>query len=525
MAPTRRKAPKPEYFGGDARPLFGTGSMLILGDNLETLPIWVESESVDLIHLDPPFNSNATYNMLFKHVDGTPAAAQIKAFTDSWQWNELSEATYDELLSRGGSIARVMRAFWDLLDGSCNLLAYLSMMAPRRIELRRVLKQTGTVYLHCDPTSGHYLKLLLDAVFDVRNFRNEIVWCYRGGGVPRQDFAKKHDLIYRYSKSDTYTFDVDAVRIPYSEDVMASGALRYDKSYRSNKVYEGYRPNPLGKHPEDWWEIQPLMPSDKRERVGYPTQKPLALLERIIAASSNSGDLVLDLFCGCGTTIDAAERLGRRWIGIDISRLATDVIEERLLTQHDKRANKDYDLRVFPPTIEKAERLAAQDRHAFQEWACFRVAATPTGKGADRGIDGVIDGYVQGKRWRALVSVKSGHSVKVSELRDLLGTVDREKAQTGIFLTLAKPPRTFATDLAEAGLGDLRIPRLQVITVAELFEGRRPATPAPADVAQFDLTVPAAVAKKATEAGAASISVPKEGGAGALEPAIGAAEG
>jgi site-specific DNA-methyltransferase (adenine-specific) len=502
VAPARRKPPKPEYFGGDARPLFSTGSMLILGDNLETLPIWVDSESVDLIYLDPPFNSNATYNMLFRHFDGTPAAAQIRAFTDTWTWNAAAADAYDDLLTRGGPIARVMRAFWDLLDGRCNLLAYLSMMAPRLIELRRVLKQTGTIYLHCDPTSGHYLKLLLDAVFDVRNFRNEIVWCYRGGGVPRSDFAKKHDLIYRYSKSDTYTFNVDAVRIPYSEDVLASGPSRYDKSYRSNKVYGGYRPNPLGKHPEDWWEIQPLMPSDKRERVGYPTQKPLALLERIIAASSNPGDLVLDPFCGCGTTIDAAERLGRRWIGIDISRLATDVIEERLLTQHGKRASADYDLRVFPPTIEEAERLAVQNRHAFQQWACFRIGATPTGKGADRGIDGVIDGYVNGQRWRALVSVKSGKSVTVPELRDLLGTVEREKAQTGIFVTLAEPPRTFAHDVTEAGLGDLRIPRLQVITVAELFAGKRPITPAPAGIAQFDLAEPAAVAKKMADAGA-----------------------
>ena len=206
---------------------------------------------------------------------------------------------------------------------------YLAWIEPRLIEMRRLLKPTGSIYLHCDPTMSHYLKVLMDSVFGREQFRNEIIWCYRGGGVPRSDFARKHDVILRYSKTREVTFNVDDVRIPYSQDVLTSGASRYDKSYRTNKTYSGYRLNDKGKHPEDWWEIQPLMPSDKRERTGYPTQKPLSLLDRIILASSNPGDVVLDPFCGSGTALVAADRAGRQWIGIDASLEAIRIARER----------------------------------------------------------------------------------------------------------------------------------------------------------------------------------------------------
>ena len=169
----------------------------------------------------------------------------------------------------------------------------------------------------------------MDAIFGRANFRNEIIWCYRGGGVPRKDFARKHDTIFRYSKTGTYSFNLDEVRVPYSDSVMESHPSRYDKSYRPGKVYSGYAPNPKGKHPEDWWELQPIMPSSG-ERLGYPTQKPLKLLDRIIRASSNEGDVILDPFCGCGTTLHAAQALDRRWLGIDICLKACGVIEERL---------------------------------------------------------------------------------------------------------------------------------------------------------------------------------------------------
>ncbi|MCG9133632.1 HNH endonuclease, partial [Candidatus Poribacteria bacterium] len=210
------------------------------------------------------------------------------------------------------------------------MMIYLMAMTIRLIEMHRILKPTGSIYLHCDPTASHYLKLVMDAIFEKENFRNEIVWCYRGGGVPKNDFSRKHDIILRYSKTEDVTFNIDDIRIPYSVSVMESSESRYDKSYRGNNVYSGYRPNKLGKHPEDWWTIQPLMPSDKKERTGYPTQKPLKLLERIIKASSNEGDVVLDPFCGCATACVAAEKLRRQWVGIDISPSAEAITKLRL---------------------------------------------------------------------------------------------------------------------------------------------------------------------------------------------------
>ncbi|MDE0040183.1 MAG: DNA methyltransferase [Gammaproteobacteria bacterium] len=206
--------------------------------------------------------------------------------------------------------------------------AFMCFMAVRLLAMHRVLKPTGSIYLHCDPTASHYLKAVMDAVFGWKNFRNEIAWCYRGGGVPRDGFGKKHDLIFRYSKGKAATFNVDAVRIPYSED--SAQRLKYKaKAFTSSGTYDNYEQNPKGKHPEDWWIMQPIMPSAK-ERLGYPTQKPLSLYERIVKASSNEGDVVLDPFCGCATTLVAAERLKRRWVGVDIWEKAHETVIRRL---------------------------------------------------------------------------------------------------------------------------------------------------------------------------------------------------
>ena len=206
--------------------------------------------------------------------------------------------------------------------------SYLIMMAVRLLELNRLLKPTGSIYLHCDPTASHYLKLLMDVVFGPSNFRNEIVWCYRGGGVPKLDFARKHDTILRYGKTKDVTFNTDAVRTAYSED--SAERLRYTaRSFRGDKICSSYAQNPKGKHPDDWWVIQPIMPSSK-ERRGYPTQKPLALLERVIKASSNEGDTVLDPFCGCATALIASEKLNRKWVGIDLSDVAQTLVKLRM---------------------------------------------------------------------------------------------------------------------------------------------------------------------------------------------------
>ncbi len=296
-------------------------STLFTGDNLPVLR-GLNSDTIDLMYLDPPFNSNRTYSAPI----GSKAAGA--AFKDAWTLSDCDNAWHGEIADKDPAMYAAIDA--SERTHSKGMKSYLIMMAVRLLEMRRILKSTGSLYVHCDPTASHYLKLLLDAVFGKENFRNEIVWCYRGGGVPQKDFAKKHDVIFRYSLGKQYTFNVDSVRIPYSPSVMQSHPSRYDKSYRENAVYSGYAPNTKGKHPEDWWQMQPLMPSDRKERTGYPTQKPLALLERIIQASSAEGDLVLDPFCGCATTLVAAEQLGRRWIGIDLSKRAATLVQSRM---------------------------------------------------------------------------------------------------------------------------------------------------------------------------------------------------
>ena len=288
------------------------------GDNLDVMR-GMNDGCVDLIYLDPPFNSNRNYAAPI----GSKAAGA--AFKDTWDLTDVDEAWHNE-------IAEIDLALYKVIDASQfshgnGMKSYLIMMAVRLLEMRRILKSTGSIYLHCDPTASHYLKSLMDSVFGAANFRNEIVWAYRGGGVPKSDFARKHDIVFRYGKTKDVIFNVDEVRLPYSQD--SEDRLRYTaRAFRSSGTYDNYRPNPKGKHPEDWWVMQPIMPSS-RERLGYPTQKPLALLDRIIKASSNEGDVVLDPFCGCATTCIAAERLDRQWIGIDLSPMAVKLVEQR----------------------------------------------------------------------------------------------------------------------------------------------------------------------------------------------------
>ena len=287
------------------------------GDNLDIMR-GMNSASVDLIYLDPPFNSKADYAAPI----GSKAAGA--AFKDTWTLRDVDAEWVNLMEAKHPALHRVLLAAMTSSDKS-----YLAYMAVRLLEMRRILKPTGSIYLHCDPTMSHYLKLVMDAVWGRKASRNEIVWCYRGGGVPTYDFARKHDIILRYSPAKTPTFNVDEVRIPYSDDSMER--LEYTaRAFRSSGVYDSYKPNPKGKHPEDWWPMQPLMPSEKRERVGYPTQKPMRLLERIIRASSNPGDMVLDPFCGCATTLVVADAWDRHWAGIDISEKASELVRARI---------------------------------------------------------------------------------------------------------------------------------------------------------------------------------------------------
>jgi site-specific DNA-methyltransferase (adenine-specific) len=295
---------------------------LYLGDNLEILRARIPENSVDLVYLDPPFNSAGTYSLAAGKRGETTDAARSAVFTDRWRWSEQAERDFRAVLTERGAVAESALALRSLLRES-GLTAYLLMAARRLLALRKVMKPSGSLYLHCDPTAGHYLKIVADGIFGRKNFINEIVWHYTGGGRSKSRFSRKHDCIYLYGNGGKPTFNPDPVRTPYNP---ASGYARGGITSRAGKRY---LPNPQGALPDDVWDI-PIINPLSRERTGYPTQKPLALLERMLAASSNRGDSVLDPFCGSGTTLHAAQKLGRRWTGIDNAPLAVEYSAKRL---------------------------------------------------------------------------------------------------------------------------------------------------------------------------------------------------
>jgi DNA modification methylase len=499
-----------EYGGSDphmARQLrFDLGQCLFFGDNLDILSTYIGDESVDLVYLDPPFNSNRTYNAIFKRKDGSPAAAQIQAFDDTWQWSLESEIVFRRVVESGGEISRTLRGLREILQPS-DMLAYLVMMAPRLIELRRVLKSTGSLYLHCDPTASHYLKVILDAVFGPQGFRNEISWRrtpFSGSSKAKaQQLPRSHDVLLFYTKGSEWTWH--GPTLPYTSDYLKRFKWKDDHGYYrktllktysqatldrlrdedrlieperhgSNYSYKQYLDESSGTRQVDdvWIDINMLNPVAK-ERLGYPTQKPVALLERIIEESSNVGDVILDPFCGCGTAIDAAERLGRRWIGIDITKVAIEVIQTRL---SERFPHLDYSVRGSPTTMDEVDFLADRDKYAFQQWVCDRLGIdADIRKGADKGIDGEIVRYSDDdKPWRAVVSVKGG-GVNVTQIRDLRGTLERERADGGIFVTRKPPTKPMRTEALEAGLTDQGVPKIQILTAEDLVNGISPQIP------------------------------------------------
>ena len=356
------------------------------------------------------------------------------------------------------------------------MLAYLSYMALRLVECRSVLKETGSIYLHCDPTASHYLKVVLDAVFGAKNFRNEIVWCYSGGGIPKNDFPRKHDVIFRYSKTDTYLFNKDAVRVPYDSDYKAT--VFSGKATRApGKIY---KPNPRGKIVEDWWRNLPR-PYGK-ESLGYPTQKPLALLERIIRASSNPGDIVLDPFCGCGTTVEAAATLNRQFIGIDIASFALDLIRERRLQ------NREVPIIGVPLQLEDAAQMVKEDAFAFEKWAIERIPGLLANQVqvGDGGIDGRgRTAYpLEGTEANLVLAQVKGGEFKPNDLRAFRGVMASEEAALGIFITLRKlegrQRRNAERELAGFGMfqqGASEFPRLQLWSIEEYYDDRFPYMP------------------------------------------------
>ena len=493
---------------------------LYYGDNLDILRRYVPDESVDLIYLDPPFNSKATYNMLFEEHDGSKAAAQFQAFEDTWHWDQAAAAAYQEVAERGEKISQALIAMRQML-GDTDMLAYLSMMAIRLIELRRVLKPTGSIYLHCDPTASHYLKIIMDAVFGVKYYRNEIIWERFGSHNDPNRFGKVTDTILYYTKSDNYIFN--PIRIEYSEEhltkrfrysdpdgrkfwpntMLAPGGRgpeyewngftrhwRFTKEnmqkldangeiYYSEKGFP-YRKNYLdimqGQLVQNLWKDIKMTKSGS-ERLGYQTQKPEALLERIIQASSNPGDVVLDPFCGCGTAVVAAQKLGRQWIGIDITHVAITVMKRRLIETFEPDPN--FNVIGEPTTVEDAAELAQSDPYQFQWWALGLVGARPIEqkKGADKGIDGRLYFHEKdgGETKQVIFSVKAGNT-NAAHVRDLHGVIDRENAAVGVLITMEEPTKPMRAEAASGGTYTSpwgAHPKLQILTVGELLAGRR----------------------------------------------------
>jgi DNA modification methylase len=460
---------------------------LFYGDNLDVLRGHVASESVDLVYLDPPFNSNRNYNVLFgKHERaGNGDTAQIQAFSDTWTWTPATDDQYAEAVSGGlpSRAADALSAFRTLL-GDGDAMAYLVNMTPRLVDLHRVLKPTGSLYLHCDPTMSHYLKILLDAVFGPERFRNEVVWHYNTGGNAKSHWAKKHDVILYFTKSDTFTFNTqrEPIRGAAMKDFRRTDAdgRKYLIRKVNGKDYTYYADQ--GRICSSVWEI--TMSTTSPERLGYPTQKPVALLERIISASSNPGDVVLDPFCGCGTTIDAAQRLDRQWTGIDITYIAIDLIEKRLLHTFGPSITGTYTVHGTPRDLAGARALFQHSPFDFERWAVAQINAEPNEKQVgDKGIDGVARFWLDKKtRGRVLVSVKGGKTVGPQVVRDLIGTVQTQKAQMGVLLLMGDPTPGVVDAVNHGGtytwpVNGAVFPQFQVLTVQDLLAGTRPTTP------------------------------------------------
>ncbi len=555
---------------GRAQPWHGTmprvsePQIFWYGDNLEVMREHIQDDTVDLIYLDPPFNSQRIFNRFFGEEDGSPSDAQRKAFEDYWRWSKEAEAAYSEILhprARRYAVPAALSQTMELLRGllhESNMLAYLSMMGIRLIEMRRVLKRTGMLYLHCDPTASHYLKLILDALFDQRNFRNEIVWKRTGAHNSTDGFGPVHDSILVYAKSEDARCEPEKadysdkykekfgkicnVRGQHFQDVTLTGpGVRKGES---GKPWRGYNPTDKNRHwqpasyvykkyleltgedlaqypllerfdkldeagmiywtknmqprykqylddaeglpAQDVWTDIPAINSQAEERTDYPTQKPIALLKRIIQASSKPGDLVLDPFCGCGTAVVAAQELGRQWIGIDITHVAVSVLKKRL---EKKFPGLRYRVRGEPEDVASARRLADEKWEEFQAWIVDRVGGIPLNpteekKVAKKGKDGGIDGYFlfrddpkAARSKRMILSVKAGKVLAPDMVDSLFGVVSREHVTAGALLT-AYPVTLGMRKIALAyGHYDSELfapgklyPKVQIVTVDEIFD-------------------------------------------------------
>jgi DNA modification methylase len=508
---------------------------LYYGDNLDILREHVADESVDLVYLDPPFNSNRSYNVLFREANGTAADAQIVAFDDTWSWGQTAEATLREIeRTAQPHIVEMIQAIVGFV-GRNDVTAYLVMMTIRLIELHRVLKPTGSIYLHCDPTASHYLKVVMDTIFGKENYQNEIIWRRtsahsdtRQGNVVHM--GRVHDVILYYTASQAAVRN--EVYLPYSQEYVDAfyryvdddgrryrlgditgpggaskgnpqyeflGVTRYwrysrermQELYEQGRIvqrkpgavpaYKRYLDEMPGVPLQDLWDDINPVGARAAERLGYPTQKPIELLERIILASSNVGDLVLDPFCGCGTTVCAAQKLGRRWIGIDVTHLAIGLMRSRLRDMFGDEVEAAYQVVGVPADEASANALALQDRHEFEHWALGLIGARSANqgkKGADQGVDGVLYFHDEPKKRakKVVVQVKSGQ-VHSNAIRDLAHVVEREKAVMGFLISLGPPTKPMDVEALAAGYyhsptWNRDYPRIQIRTIAELQRGK-----------------------------------------------------
>lgn len=536
---------------------------LYFGDNLEVLD-QIDKESIDLVYLDPPFKSDRDYNVLFKTKDDEDSPTQIKAFDDTWTWGEESAMYYYQLLGKGDNIADVIKGLHEAI-GTNDMMAYLVMMAVRLIKLYKVLRPTGSLYLHCDPTASHYLKIILDAIFGPKNFKNEIIW-KRSDSHPLsiRKFEAITDTLLFYCKSSKFRFSSvtkpmgsEAIdrsynrsdrRGRYYHDNLTGGKAGGKEAYlpfkgtpppkgrawapptreklpqwardklpenyenlnqlkkcevldgigliywsKSKKPYfKRYLPdNPTKFVPSLWDDIKPLSATSK-ERMGYQTQKPIALLERIIQASSKEGDTVLDPFCGCGTAVHAAQKLKRNWTGIDITHISIGQIEYRMKSAFGIRP----EIKGIPTTLESAKDLAKRDKFQFEAWAATRIDGIMPNqkKGRDKGIDG--RGYIHvgpdskgnPKYEKVIVSVKGGHQIGPAMVRDLKGTVERENAGFGIFVCIKEPTPEMKKEASSGGIFETPVgtkhPKIQIYTIRDYFSGKMPNLPQIANTMQ-----------------------------------------
>lgn len=485
---------------------------LFYGDNLGILRdnSKIATGSVDLCYIDPPFNSKRNYSQIYNNIGGDDLA-QAQAFVDTWAWGDDARAGLDFILDienlQSGKFTyqtvELLRGLGHVL-GNGSLLAYLVHMTLRIVEIHRVLRPTGSFFLHCDPTASHYLKLVLDSVFCTQggDFLNEIIWGYSQGGKSKKWFGKKHDVIFWYAKSNHYTFNSAAVRLPLTPHKQDKSGKSYGGRMGSDadgrewvekwgtgnkKLYRYYLDE--GKIPEDWWSDINSLQASEAERLGYPTQKPEALLERIIAAASNEGDVVLDAYCGCGTTVAVAQRLQRKWVGIDITYQSISLILKRLQDRYPAEWPKIESTLLLdgvPKDVRSATALAHRKddktRKEFEKWAVLTFskdqARINEKKGADGGIDGIayfmINAASNGK---AVLQAKSGKTSR-RDIATLNSDRLREGADFGILLTLEEPSKPMRDEAS--AVGKYKHPnfnreddRIQIVTVAQILAGNR----------------------------------------------------